>query len=122
MSVLLKKVAPKTQLIPVINESLIPVEVDSFKIDTTVLKPVSGSLSLPDIRAVTSLNLLRTHLHGAVKHAKIIFDDNSYREVVIAGLRNGVVWDEIIRALVDRELASIDPFAGLKNFLPERAS
>lgn len=104
-----------------VNKSITNSSTDSIK-PKSDLSPKSDFISPPDIRMVTSLNLLRTHVTGSVKHAKIIFSDSAYREVVIAGLRNGVVWDEIIRALVDRELSSIEPFAGLKNFLPESPS
>ena len=109
---------PKTKSPKVENKPLVK---SSQKLDND-LDAKSAFVSPPDIRMVTSLNLLRTHVTGSVKHAKIIFADSAYREVVIAGLRNGVVWDEIIRALVDRELSSIEPFAGLKNFLPESPS
>lgn len=103
------------------NNDVSPFVLDASKAIKKVEPDLSyklGDLTAPDVRLVTSLNLKRTFVTGTVKHAKIIFSDNSYREVVVAGLRQGVVWDEIIRALVDRELSSIEPFAGLGPFLP----
>ena len=66
--------------------------------------------------SVTSLNLKRSFIKDP-KHCKMLMSEDSFRSLIIAGVKNGVTWDEVLRALIDRENVSNEPFAGLENYL-----
>ena len=65
----------------------------------------------------SSLNLKRSFLNGDIKHCKFICKEDAFRSLIIVGIKNGVTWDEVLRALIDRELVSNEPFSGIENYL-----
>ncbi|QQL51087.1 hypothetical protein [Mucilaginibacter ginkgonis] len=69
------------------------------------------------IKYVTSFNLKRTHIAGAVK-ANMFLSQDDYARLGVTGMQLGVTWDEIVRGCIDMAFASSDPLSALKNFVP----
>lgn len=98
----------------------LPVE-DLQAILQTPVPPVPVSKEDEDFMYVTSLNLRRSKLKGRLKHVKCVFQEDIFRKLVAAGIQNGVTWDEVVRAIVDRELSGLAPFAGIENYMKQPA-
>lgn len=88
------------------------------------LMPSNGSelvepFSPHGIEKVSHLGLLRRVLPPESAHRIVIFlDEQDFRDVSHYGIKLGVTWDELIRCLIDRELTSNEPFAGLADYTP----
>jgi hypothetical protein len=69
------------------------------------------------IQYVTSLNLMRRMVND---HKKVVLylPDDTYKDLVVIGIKLGVTWDEALRGIIDMHLASADPVSGLKLFVP----
>ncbi|GAA4914381.1 hypothetical protein [Mucilaginibacter defluvii] len=71
---------------------------------------------------VTSHKLRRSVIKGNFKHAKLLLPMDVFRRLTAIGMANGVTWDEVLRAAIDREFTSIEPFKGALEFLPVPAT
>lgn len=88
----------------------------------TVIAPKDAHFSPNEqFMYVTSHNLRRSVIKGDLKHAKLLLPMDTFRKLTAIGMANGVTWDEVLRAAIDREFTSIDPFKGALEFLPAPA-
>lgn len=68
---------------------------------------------------VTSMDLRRSVLTGdGVKHCKIVLPADDFRKLTAEGLKHGVTWDEMVRAVITEHCHNGSPFASAVKFLP----
>jgi hypothetical protein len=70
---------------------------------------------------VTSHHLRRSVMTGDLKHQKLKLYGDQFRKITSYAMQLGITWDELLRAQIDAELASLSPFASAVHFVPEPA-
>ncbi len=103
---------PAAPIVNLPHKVAFPVKVPNKAITATL--PRDGKFMY-----VTSNNLRRTILEGDVKHCKLVLTSDQFRSLTAAGLKQGITWDEMLRAVLAEQSFNYDPYGSAVKFIPQ---